>query len=86
MGKTSNPSDTSDYSATKAPENREHVESTAPVQNPAQKPGGGHPVGVDVGMSALYRETVPQLAADAEQAERADGPAKDHNAGGTDHR
>ena len=76
--------DTGDYSATKAPENREHVESTAPGQNPSQKPGGPHGVARDVGMSALHRNTVPRLAADAEQADRPDNPATDDNAGGTD--
>ena len=37
-------SETSDYSATKAPENREHVESDAPPQRTTLTPGGPSPL------------------------------------------
>jgi hypothetical protein len=50
---------TGDYSATKAPENQPHVESTAPTTDPRLMPGGPHGTPHDVGMSGLYRETIP---------------------------
>jgi hypothetical protein len=50
--------DTSEYSATKAPENRDHVES-APGGDPAQTPGGQHGADAQSGMSGLDRATVP---------------------------
>jgi len=55
--------DTGDYSATKAPENRPHVESKVAAA-PAQRPGGPFGTPADVGMSALTRHTVPKLAAE----------------------
>jgi hypothetical protein len=55
--------DTGDYSATKAPENRQHVESKVAAA-PAQRPGGLLGTPSDVGMSALNRHTVPKLAAE----------------------
>ena len=51
--------ETGDYSATKAPENQEHVESTEPSRDPRLIPGGLHGTPHDVGMSGLYRETIP---------------------------
>ena len=66
--------DTGDYSATKAPENRPHVESQVGAA-PAQRPGGLFGTPSDVGMSALDRHTVPKLAAqemaDATEAAKA---------------
>jgi hypothetical protein len=50
--------DTSEYSATKAPENRDHVES-APSGDPAQTPGGQQGAEGESGMSGLDRDTVP---------------------------
>jgi hypothetical protein len=50
--------DTSEYSATKAPENRDHVES-APGGDPAQTPGGRQGADAESGMSGLDRDTVP---------------------------
>jgi len=63
--------DTGDYSATKAPENRPHVESKVPAA-PAQRPGGLFGTPADVGMAALDRHTVPELAAEEieEEAQR----------------
>ena len=55
--------DTGDYSATKAPENRPHVESKVPAA-PAQRPGGPSGTPFDVGMSGLDRHAVPKLAAE----------------------
>jgi hypothetical protein len=47
--------DTGEYSATKAPENREHVESKWQSNYP-QKPGGPHGAPSDVGMSGFDPE------------------------------
>jgi hypothetical protein len=47
---------TSDYSATQAPENRDHIESKQKgIDQPSRVP-------VEVGMEALHRETVPSMA------------------------
>ena len=54
--------DTSDYSATLAPENRQHVISRAMAANPSLIPGGPHGAPVDVGMSGLHGEDVPSQA------------------------
>jgi hypothetical protein len=54
--------DTGDYSATKAPENRGHVESSEPRASPEQTPGGAAGAAVDIGMSALEPENVPSSA------------------------
>jgi hypothetical protein len=61
--------DTGEYSATKAPENREHVESREPTTDPRATPGGDLGVKVDVGMSGLHSETVPGIA-DSEEPDR----------------
>jgi hypothetical protein len=45
--------DTGDYSATKAPENREHLESRTGTSDPSQTPGGHQGAPVEVGVSAL---------------------------------
>ena len=45
--------ETGDYSATKAPENREHVESEWQSNNSSLKPGGPRGAPNDVGMSSL---------------------------------
>jgi hypothetical protein len=54
--------DTSDYSATKAPENREHVESHAPPKDSTLLPGGPHRATAEIGMQQLNREDVPTEA------------------------
>lgn len=50
--------DTSDYSATKAPENRKHVESRKGTSDSSQTPGGPQGAPVEVGVSALDRTKV----------------------------
>ena len=55
--------DTSEYSATKAPENRNHVES-APGADSAQTPGGEYRAEAESGMSGLDRDTVPSHGED----------------------
>jgi hypothetical protein len=68
--------DTGDYSATKAPENRPHVESKAAAA-PTQRPGGPFGTPSDVGMSALDRHTVPKMAAE-DLASKENGEANAH--------
>ncbi len=55
--------DTSEYSATKAPENRDHVESV-PRGDAAQTPGGQQGAEAESGMSGLDRDTVPSQGDD----------------------
>ena len=80
--------DTGDYSATKAPENRPHVESKVAAA-PAQRPGGLSGTPADVGMSGLNRHTVPKLAAEdlaseaIEQAEAARAKEADEDDAGS---
>jgi hypothetical protein len=61
-------SDTGDYSATKAPENREHVESDLQSNSPSQKPGGPRGAPTDVGMSSLDPDTIGNPAPADEDA------------------
>ena len=68
--------DTGDYSATKAPENREHVESKTTSMNPSQEPPTSHGVTVEVGMSGLHRSSVPSMANDTQELDASD-EAKD---------
>ena len=56
--------ETSDYSATKAPENREHVESEAAPTSSTLTPGGARGAAADVGMSGVDRNTIPSRAVD----------------------
>ena len=62
---------TSDYSASKAPETREHAEERAAddVLDFRLIPGGAHGARGETGMSALHREYVPNEAADPGQAD-----------------
>ena len=55
-------SDSGDYSATKAPENRDHVESEAQSGDPRLHPGGAHAAAAGVGMQELDRGCVPSEA------------------------
>ena len=68
---------TSSYSATVAPENREHVTSRATTADPSLIPGGPHGAPVDPGMSELHREDVPSQAADLERTEYGENPARE---------
>ena len=75
-GKTS---ETSDYSATKAPENAEHVESKSRSRDDTLKPGGAHAAKTGVGMSELDRETVPNGATDPRQTDYGSPPLLDND-------
>ena len=72
-GKTT---DTSEYSASKAPENREHVESTATTGDHRLMPGGRHGARAPVGMSELDHDKVPNEARDPQQAHYGEEPSK----------
>jgi hypothetical protein len=75
-------SGTTPYSATQAPENRPHVESSAPPVEATLKPGGAHGSPVDVGMSELYHETVPSGASDLELTHYGENPAEERKHSG----
>lgn len=56
--------DTAEYSATKAPENKEHVESRFSAGDYRLLPGGAHGAKAAVGMSELDHDQVPSGASD----------------------
>jgi hypothetical protein len=56
--------ETSDYSATIAPENSRPATATARAAGATLKPGGAHGAPVDVGMTELHGEDVPSHALD----------------------
>ena len=62
-------SETSDYSGTKAPENKEHVQSEHQTHDPRLIPGGPHGAKGLGGMSELDRSTVPNGAANPGQTD-----------------
>jgi hypothetical protein len=60
--------DTSEYSASKAPETREHAEERDQAVDSRLLPGGAEPrTHTDQGMAGLDRDTVPNRAADTGQ-------------------
>ena len=69
--------ETSDYSATIAPENREHVTSRRTTADPSLRPGGPNGAPMDVGMSELRREDVPSQAEDLGLTQYGDDPARE---------
>jgi hypothetical protein len=73
---------TGDYSATKAPENRQHVTSNAEVADARMTPGGAHGAPVDVGMSELHHEDVPGEATDLDLAHYGENPAEERRGSG----
>jgi hypothetical protein len=89
MANTTAPNDTAksatgDYSATKAPENREHVTSEARTGHPTLTPGGPHGAPVDVGMEAIEPENGlrDEIAATKRQADYGINPAEDRRGTG----
>ena len=64
--------DTGDYSATKAPENRPHVESKVGASDPAQTPGGARGAATPIGAVALDPDSVPSAAANTEAPDSTD--------------
>lgn len=69
-------------SATQAPENREHVTSTAQPEHVTLKPGGPHGAPADVGMSGLDPDLVPSLASDLDLTDYGDNPAAERKDSG----
>ena len=70
--KTSSPTE---YSATKAPENRPHVESTAAVNPATLRPGGATGSPVAIGISAVDRVDIPSGARKPEELAYGENPA-----------
>jgi hypothetical protein len=66
--------DSSEYSASKAPETRREAEETESVADPRLIPGGRHGAPVDIGMSAMDRSDVPNGALDTGQTRYRDTP------------
>ena len=64
---TNNQAETSDDSGTKAPENKEHVQSELRHRGGSLQPGGSHGARVGVGVSELDRDMVPNGATDPGQ-------------------
>ncbi len=56
--------DTSEYSASKAPETKVNAEERDAVHDPRLQPGGRHGTPVDPGMASLNRDDVPGKARD----------------------
>jgi len=69
-----NKSETSDYSATKAPENKEHVQSDRQTHDDTLIPGGPNGAKAPVGMSELDRSTVPNGATNPGQTDYGEAP------------
>lgn len=55
--------DTSEYSASKAPETRQAATEQEPSGDPRLLPGGAHRASAEIGMSEMNREDVPNEAA-----------------------
>jgi hypothetical protein len=70
------------YSATQAPENREHVTSTAQPEQITLKPGGPHGAPFDVGMSGLDPDAVPSHGSTLDLTDHGDNPAADRKHAG----
>lgn len=60
-------SDTSDYSATKAPENAPHVESRPKPRDHTLTPGGAHGAAAGIGISDVDPDSLPGRALDPGQ-------------------
>ena len=78
-------SDTGDYSGTKAPENAEHVQSTARRRDDTLKPGGAHAATAAIGMSELDRDTVPNGATNPGQTDYGTPPVVDSDRSDREH-
>jgi hypothetical protein len=75
-GATPKPARTDDYSATQAPENQEHVQSTMASLDAKLHPGGAHSIPVDPGITNLHRAEVPGLDSSEEPHERSAAEGK----------
>lgn len=68
--------DTAEYSASKAPETRQHAEERDAHVDPRLIPGGAHGSHADVGMSGMDRETVPSRALKPEERDYGRSPSE----------
>ena len=66
--------DTSEYSASKAPETRRESEERESTPDERLTPGGVHGAAADVGMSGMDRKDVPSGAAKPAQLRAGDSP------------
>jgi len=66
--------DTSEYSASKAPETRAEAEEPAPYSDMRLIPGGRHGATAPVGMQAMDRADVPSGAREMGQVRYGDSP------------
>jgi hypothetical protein len=66
--------DTTDYSASKAPETRREAEEEESTPDDRLVPGGAHGSPAGVGMSAMDRKDVPSGAAKPDQLRAGDSP------------
>lgn len=66
--------DTSDYSASKAPETRREAEERETTPDDRLMPGGAQGSAADVGMSGMDRKDVPSGAAKPDQLRAGDSP------------
>ncbi len=66
--------ETSDYSASKAPETRREAEERESTPDARLIPGGANAAPSDVGMSGMDREDVPSGAAKPDQLKAGDSP------------
>jgi hypothetical protein len=66
--------DTTDYSASKAPETAAEATEQVTTTDPRLIPGGGHGAHADVGMSAMDRADVPSGAEKPDQLSVGDAP------------
>ena len=64
--------DTAEYSATKAPDTREHAEERVTTPDPRLIPGGAHGAPVPQGMAGLEPQDVPADAGDSEGTQHKD--------------
>lgn len=68
------PGDTSEHSASKAPETREEAEEKHPFSDFRLIPGGQHRADTEVGMSAMDRADVPSEGKSPGQTKYGDSP------------
>jgi hypothetical protein len=66
--------DTSDYSASKAPETRREAEERETTPDDRLMPGGAQGSAADAGMSGMDRKDVPSGAAKPEELRAGDSP------------
>jgi hypothetical protein len=74
VSQTAKKPDTSEYSASKAPETRREAEEATTTHDSRLIPGGDHGATVEIGMSAMDRSEVPSEARPAGSTPHGDWP------------